>query len=209
MSTLLRVADAVRPISQEAWDRLVVESQGGPGLYVDPQFFEVTRGSIGGVEWLLQAGPKKEITGSGGISGDGSSSLGFLTDPCLKRLNRPPVCARDLLNFDSGLTSAFHEGREFVEGNDPSFPRCLIVNVTADSDAVRITSRSRVSEVKMYPLGGNPARFAGVLFLPDDAVKFIQCAKTQAELRPPAFKLEFLKTGRAVYCPGVVPTQVS
>lgn len=148
-SELQAVAMSVRPSEQPAWDDFVVEASGGPGLRADHGSTEVTRGTAGGVGWLLQTGQP-----GGGLIGSGSV-LTSAVDPCLKLSNRRRACT-------TGGAGGASSWITFTPAEDDGMPPFAVVTTSTAASQVRVTTSTGEATAPLVPVPGTSLRAAVV-----------------------------------------------
>jgi hypothetical protein len=165
LDELIRAARSAEPIGEAAWQELVIEATGGPGLKVDPDGVELARGRHGEVEWLFQAKPA-ELANL--VTDAGASQGSWWPDACLKLSTRRRACAHQGGGGTNGGTYDYSADRPGVAAGAPDLPRFVIVTTTrVEGTAIRATVGEIVVDAPLHPLPGAPARRAALLFVDD------------------------------------------
>lgn len=136
---MVALAASVREADEPAWEELVVDAYGGPGLNPDPGRSELARGQADGVDWLLQTGPRETGTGPE----DDVDALGLPVDPdgrpdpCLKLQDGKHACARGSAgDADTEIQASDSSGAAESDGLAPF----MIITIRTSGSSVRVTT---------------------------------------------------------------------
>ena len=151
VEALSAIAESVERADEPAWARFADDLDGGPGFRADLSRKEVTRGTIEGLEWLLQTSDPE-------IARDFGEGLEVGVDGCLKFSDGSRRCGQ------GGTWS----GADSVQPNLESDPPFLILTTDRPAHALQVVGADGVplgdpSELVPVPGGGMSA---GVVFLP-------------------------------------------
>ena len=175
---LATVAASARPATPEEWEAFTIEATGGPGLAPDPGAQELARGTVGDVEWLLQA-------------------VGGMPDDCLKLSNRRRACASGGGRGGPGFVAYPMDGEAEHNGFAP-FAVISVAGVDAAA-SVRVTTPAGSAEAELHPVGdGGPQAAVVVVDQPGEPV----CAgDPEAPETMPTMRVEVLDaTGTSLGC---------
>lgn len=140
------MAGSVTSTSESEWDDAVVAATGGRELRPDPGLVEVTRGTVAGTEWLLQAMSAPLRAGA------------FDADHCLRVTGGRRVCA-DALSLgqvDWLLRSSAAGG---------GLPPFVLTTVEGTPTVVRVTAGDQVVTTPFVRLPGNVPRSVAITFV--------------------------------------------
>jgi hypothetical protein len=187
---LLALARTVEPVEPGAWEELVTEASGGPGLQPDPGATEITRGTEGGVGWLLQSWPDAASVPPrlGELLEQVDDRPGPFVDTCLKLSTRERACTASG-GSEAGLVYGYAQA-EPDRGVD--FPLFAILETESPAAAVRITTTTGTVTADLHGFGGGDRRVA---------VAFVDFAASMGCDRLP--RVEVLGAdGSVLACPG-------
>lgn len=170
---LVAIAASVKPTDDAAWEELVTEANGGPGLHADFGRHELARGRIGGIDWLLQDGPPHSL--------EDDRSLGGV-DPCLKLSTGRRACA------DSG-TALGGGGDWHGYRLDHSGLSFVVVGTQSGPGVLRITTSTTTASAELVavPAGG---LWGAVVFVADPG--FATCSPPEGTPAPGQMRVEVL-----------------
>jgi hypothetical protein len=153
---LLDILLGVARADEAAWEALVIEATGGPGLHPDEGRMEVARGTVGEIEWLMQTGDPQVYEYE---EGGPEEMEGIFIDPCLKLSNRRRACGGG--GGGSNLDWIYS-----TPDPDQPVPPYVVLSTTLDAAAVRITTRIDQVTAPVHQVPGH-AIWGAVVFVDD------------------------------------------
>lgn len=157
---LVDVAASVQRTTTEAWDALVVDARGGPGLRPDPGAVELERGKEEGFEWLFQARIDDGSIEMDPAAGKSGTKGQFVIDPCLKFADGQRACP------NAGSSAA--QARVIIRTGGPMydrghFPGFIMVSTTQPAAVLRVTTANGIHEGRFHELPDGKERGAVVV----------------------------------------------
>jgi hypothetical protein len=190
LDELAAVAASVEQVDDAAWDDLVIEATGGPGLRADEGRAELARGTIGDLEWLLQDAP---IDDTYVEPGDVELDDTRVADTCLKLSDRSRACA-------SAGTDAGADFVLYTTGDALSF---AVINTTLEAAAVRATTEHAEATMPLVALPDGRS-WAAVVFI--DAPAEGLCRPPTGDGPLPSMRVDALDAdGTVIGCLGFGP----
>jgi hypothetical protein len=188
---LLALARTVEPVDPGAWEELVTEASGGPGLQPDPGATEITRGTEGGVGWLLQSWPDAASVPprTGELLEQVDDRPGPFVDTCLKLSTRERACTAS-----GGTEAGFAYGYAQAEPDRGiDFPLFAILQTDLPAEVVRVTTTTGAVTAELHDVGGGGRRVAVAFGV--DFAGYAGCDRLP--------RVEVLAAdGRVLACPG-------
>lgn len=187
---LQAVVAPVQRSEPSAWDAFVVEAAGGPGVRPDRGSVEITRGTAGGVDWLLQTGVPDDGLVAGG------SDLTSAADPCLKLSNRRRACP-------TGSAGGVASWVAYSETADDGMPPFALITTTMPATQVRASTSTGEVTAPLVPVSGTSI-LAAVIVVSDPGIPV--CPDSAALPEPPlrGMRVNALDAdGAAVGCLGM------
>lgn len=174
---LVNLASSVKPSTGAEWKQLQEKAFGGPRLSPDRGETELARGTVDGVEWLLQTTTAQIAPGSVGPDRNGSvvplGPTSVRVDECLKLSNRERSCGQPSGGGAGGSVFLWlSSAPNFTKAGLPDY--VMITTSIAEARRMRVTVEGRVAEADVHPVpnGSVDTIGAGVAFtdLPDLAL---------------------------------------
>ena len=190
---LFGLLKGAQPTDDAAWEALVIEATGGPGLHPDEGREELARGTVGDVEWLLQTGPLELI----GLIEDEAGLGDIGVDPCLKLSNRRRACG-------GGGGGSSHDWIFSTPDSEEPVPPFIVLSTTLEAAAVRVTTNADQVTAPLHQVPGHPI-WGTVVFIDDPGLG--ECFDQPPTSRPdtiPPMRVDALDAdGNVVGCLGM------
>jgi hypothetical protein len=156
-----RVAESIEEIGDDAWEELVDELNGGPGLHADPARLELARGTFEGTEWLVQGSRPDGPVDTEGVAGVPGPSW---PDDCILLGDGRRVCVSQTTDGGPGALS----GRTYYGRGDGGAategPVLVLGLVSPEVVSVRVERPGGAEVVDTLPLPDSTARMYVVPF---------------------------------------------
>ncbi len=170
---LLELLLSVAPADDAAWEELVIEATGGPGLHADADRTELARGEVGALGWLLQTAPYSDTEFLENEEPD-PPTIGV--DECLKLSDRTRACGQ-------GMSSAGHDWVAYSIEEEHGL-EFVILSTTLPAASVRVTTRSDQATAPLHRVPGTDV-WGAVVFVDDPGAADGVCDDGPPGVAPP------------------------
>jgi hypothetical protein len=193
-SALVAMAASARQVDGARWAHLHVAAEGGPGLHPDPGAVELARGTVHGIEWLLQARPQRVRWP------DQVHRTSLMPDECLKLSTLHRACApAGATGTTERINTPFNGGDLLPDG----FPPFVFVATSRDAVRVRIEQGDQVGESEIHRPGPGQIGGAVVFGFVDVSIWSPVCGSGPTSLARHTARVELLDAaGQRIRCLG-------